>query len=183
MTRLKLHDSAFLYFVTTTINKHLPLFKYPSYRNVVINSLIFCIHNKGLRLFSYVIMPSHLHLITFDSEFNNERLHQTLDHFRSFTAHQIIKELINSHSQSFLKSLSTEKEINRNYRVWTSGYHPVGLTSEDFLNQKFAYIHNNPVNSGLVSDPVLFPFSSASYWETGEKGVLPIHHYLDAEIE
>ncbi len=125
--------------------------------------------------------PSHLHMIVFDAELNNERLHQTMGHFRSFTAHRLTKELEVFNPVLLEKKFTAEKEIDRKYRIWASGYHPIGLTSNEFISQKFAYIHNNPANAGLVSDPVQYPYSSALFWETGKKGILPIHDYLDLE--
>ena len=181
MSPLSLYDDAYLYFVTMSLNNHIPLFKKSIYRDIIINSLLYCITHKALRIFAYVLMPSHLHMIVFDATFNNDRLHQTMGHFRSFTAHKLAKELENYNPELLLKRFMVENEIDRKYRIWMSGYHPIGLTSNDFVSQKFEYIHNNPVKSGLVSDPTAYSYSSALYWETGEKGILPVHDYLDVE--
>ena len=37
-----------------------------------------------------VIMPTHLHAIVFDIEFNSERLKHTLDDMRKFTGRQLL---------------------------------------------------------------------------------------------
>jgi REP element-mobilizing transposase RayT len=181
MSPLSLYDGASIYFVTMSLNNHIPLFRRAVYRDIIINSLLYCINHKALRMFAYVIMPSHLHMIVFDAELNNERLHQTMGHFRSYTAHKLTKELEVFNPVLLEKKFTAEKEIDRKYRIWASGYHPIGLTSNEFISQKFAYIHNNPANAGLVSDPVQYPYSSALFWETGKKGILPIHDYLDLE--
>ena len=51
------------YFVTFTIVDWVDLFSRKVYRDIVIESLQYCILNKGLRLYSYVIMTNHIHLI------------------------------------------------------------------------------------------------------------------------
>jgi REP element-mobilizing transposase RayT len=52
------------YYSTCTIIAWLPVFQEDKYFQVIIDSLKYCQDNKGLYLLGYVIMPSHLHLIT-----------------------------------------------------------------------------------------------------------------------
>ncbi len=46
----------------------------------------------------------------------------------------------------------------------------VEIASEKFLDQKMDYIHNNPVNAKLVMDPIDYKWSSANFYENGDKG-------------
>jgi uncharacterized protein len=48
---------------------------------VVTDSLNFCIQKKCMGVNAYVIMPTHLHAIVFDVEFNSERLKHSLPSF------------------------------------------------------------------------------------------------------
>jgi REP element-mobilizing transposase RayT len=53
------------------------------------------------------------------------------------------------------------------------------ILDEKMLFQKMDYIHNNPVRGkwNLVSDFVLYPHSSAAFYELGASYQFPITHY------
>jgi len=36
----------------------------------------------------------------------------------------------------------------KNYKFWQDGLHAIGLTENNFMDQKLNYIHNNPVEAG-----------------------------------
>ena len=55
-----------------------------------------------------------------------------------------------------------------NYKVWQDGYHPVHLATNEMIDQRLDYIHNNPVKAGLVYKPDNYVFSSASAYAGGE---------------
>jgi REP element-mobilizing transposase RayT len=181
MSNYQIYDGTYLFFITLSLNKHAPLFSQAVYRNIIIQSLNYSISKKSLRLFAYVIMPTHLHLIVFDSQFENDRLRKTIGEFRKYTAHEIMKVLKTANPELLAEKFTEQSRSDRLHKIWKIGIHPIGLESDTFLTQKMSYIHENPVKAGLVKDAILWEYSSAKCWETGEKGILPISHYLDAE--
>ena len=52
-----------MYFVTATLRKFNPLFLDAEVVKIIFNSLDFLRNNKGLKIYAYVIMPEHLHLV------------------------------------------------------------------------------------------------------------------------
>ena len=52
-------------------------------------------------------------------------------------------------------------------KFWRDGYHPILLESNRFLEQKLNYIHENPVVSGLVTEPQYYNYSSAVNYAGG----------------
>ena len=52
-----------LFFVTLTIVGWMDVFTRRVYCEELIKNLNYCIDEKGLQIFSFCIMPSHLHLI------------------------------------------------------------------------------------------------------------------------
>jgi REP-associated tyrosine transposase len=38
----------------------------------------------------------------------------------------------------------------KNYKVWQDGNHPVELDANNMLDQRLNYLHNNPVEQGVV---------------------------------
>ncbi len=52
-----------IYFFTATIHKWIPLLKEDSFKDIIISSLKF-LKTKGLiRVYGFVIMPNHIHMI------------------------------------------------------------------------------------------------------------------------
>lgn len=72
-----------------------------------------------------------------------------------------------------LKQFKKTHKVGRTYQFWEEGIHPKQLTTVDMVNQKMAYLHNNPVKSGFVSDPADWRYSSASDY-LGGKGLIPV---------
>jgi putative transposase len=62
----------------------LPVFVPRASCQIVTESLSFCHRAKELRVNAYVIMPTHLHMIVFDADWDNERLRRTLADLRKF---------------------------------------------------------------------------------------------------
>ena len=51
------------HFVTATVVDWIDVFTRKSYRDCVIESMKFCIENKSMVLYGYVIMGNHIHLV------------------------------------------------------------------------------------------------------------------------
>ena len=60
-----------------------------------------------------------------------------------------------------------------NFKFWQDGIHPIILYSNSFIDQKLNYIHNNPVEAGLVFEPQHYAYSSAINYADG-KGLLEV---------
>ncbi|VAW28495.1 hypothetical protein MNBD_BACTEROID06-429 [hydrothermal vent metagenome] len=61
--KYKIRDQEGLYFVTFTIVYWLDLFIRDVYKQAVVDSLNYCQDKKGLEVYAWVIMTSHVHLI------------------------------------------------------------------------------------------------------------------------
>jgi len=57
-----------VHFVTITIVDWVDLLIKPVYKHIIIESLKYCQHHKGLNIYAYVIMSSHIHLIISSEE-------------------------------------------------------------------------------------------------------------------
>ena len=78
MERYRIVEGVGLYYLTFTVVEWLPVFIDETACQIIVDSFNFCITNKHLRVNSYVIMPTHLHAVAFDSEFDPKRLKHTL---------------------------------------------------------------------------------------------------------
>jgi len=166
-----------LYFVTLTVIDWVDLFIRPTYKHILIESLQHCQKNKGLRIFAYVIMSSHLHLII--KSYEGANLSEIIRDFKRFTNKKLI-EAVNDPKESrkvwlLNKFEFAAKQIKRNkhYKIWKDGYHPIELDNNKMIEQKLNYIHNNPVEQEIVIDEVNYKYSSARNY-SGEKGELEV---------
>ena len=152
--RYKIIDSSIPTFVTLTIVDWIDLFMRRRYMQVLDESLTYCIEHKGLKVHAYVYMTSHLHFII-SSE--GEELQNILRDFKKFTSKKLIetiKEIPESRREWLLDKFSFNaqvKERAKNYKVWQDGFHPVILDNGSKISQRIKYIHDNPVETGLVN--------------------------------
>ena len=153
------------YFLTMTVVDWIDVFTRKNHKLKVVESLRYCQEKKGLKIYAWCLMPSHLHLIASADEPNN--LSDIIRDFKKFTARRIvnqIKEEPESRREWLLDKLAYNGRIapdNETYKLWQSGNHPVELYSPEFTKQKLNYIHNNPVEELYVVNSWDYYFSSA----------------------
>jgi REP element-mobilizing transposase RayT len=162
-SKFKITDQSGAYFLTFTIIGWVDLFTRKAYRDIVIDSLVYCQKNKGLNLFAYVIMSNHIHLL---AQSEKEDLSGFVRDFKSFTSKKFI-EVFNSNKESrrdwihLVFNYHGKTKEGQDYQIWDRTNHPVHIFSDKFLSQKINYIHNNPVKNGLVANPEDYLYSSA----------------------
>ena len=133
-----------VYYVTFTVVEWLPVFIEERACRIITDSFNFCILKKWLRVNAYVILPTHLHAILFDAEFDGERLKHTLDDMRKFTGRLLLDYAASHLPATFTEVFSRHAGEDRERRFWQPTQHPVGITSESFWKQKLDYLHYNP---------------------------------------
>ena len=52
-----------LFFTTSTVIDWVDIFSRPAYRHIVVESLDYCQQQKGLRIYAWVLMTNHLHMV------------------------------------------------------------------------------------------------------------------------
>ena len=160
-------DQHAMHFLTVTVVGWVDLFTRKECKNIVVDSLKFCVLNKGLIIYSYVIMPSHLHLIVRSNE-GSDGLSATIRDFKKFTSRNLIKWVLDNPLESRKDWLKVVFEYhakynsnNQSFQVWQPGNHPKILLHPKFTEQKLNYIHANPVVAGIVDLEEEYIYSSA----------------------
>ena len=167
MEKYRLIEGIGVYYITFTVVEWLPVFIDETSCKIVVDSFNFCITNKNLRVVAYVIMPTHLHAVVFDKDFDNGRLKETLDDMRKFTGRQLADHCAQKMPQVFTETFRDKAGKDRERRFWQPTQHPVGLFTQKVFEQKVNYIHWNPIRKGLVRNPEDWRFSSAGFWMKG----------------
>jgi putative transposase len=174
MERYRIHADGGLYFLTYSVVEWLPIFIDEISCRIITESLTFCHRNKSLRINAYVIMPTHMHLIAFDADFDADRLRNTLADFRKFTGRQL-SDLCNQRFPScFAAVLREHSTVDRERRFWQPSRHPETIESEPFYRQKLDYLHENPCRKGLVRQAADWRFSSAAYYVSDGKQICDV---------
>jgi REP element-mobilizing transposase RayT len=159
------------YFVTCTVVNWIPIFTRKPYFDILIDSFKFCRQHKGLKLYAYVILDNHLHLVV-----AGDKLADIIRDFKSYTAKRLINQLEQDQKTWILNQFQYYKKhakTRSDYQVWQEGFHPQQIVSEEMLQQKIDYLHHNPVRAGLVARPEDWVYSSARDY-AGEKGFIEL---------
>ncbi len=173
MSRYKILDQHGLNFVTLTVVDWVDVFVRKSYKDILLDSLRHCQKEKGLIVYAYVIMSSHVHMIV-EASNENIPLSDILRDFKKFTAKTILHEIEHGGYESRREWMlhrfayrGHHAPGNRHYQFWQSDNHPIDLYTLPVIAQKIGYLHRNPVKEGWVLEAEHYPYSSASNYATG----------------
>lgn len=163
--KYKIHDFDKAYFVTLTVVGWIDVFTRKNHKFLVVDSLKYCQQNKGLVIFGWCLMPSHLHMIV-RAEGDNT-LSDILRDFKKYTSKAIVKQIEDETEsrrewmlEQFAKAGESLKKI-KDYKFWQDGNQAKEIHGNQFLFEKLEYIHNNPVEEMIVAKSEDYLFSSA----------------------
>jgi REP element-mobilizing transposase RayT len=160
-----IRDQTLPHFITATVVDWIDVFTRKVYRDEVIKCFDYCIKNKGMIIYGYVIMSNHIHMVV---QSKDGKLSDLLRDFKKFTATAILNKIQTepeSRREWMLErfKLATQSHSrNKNYQFWRYGNHPEEIYTNKFMWSKLDYIHLNPVRSGLVEKASHYIYSSAS---------------------
>ena len=168
-----------IYFVTFSVVNWIDIFVRQRYKDIIVESLKYCQTNKGLEIFGWCLISSHIHLIIRAKEGYN--LSDILRDFKKFTSSRLIKSISDTNEPEsrrewmlwMFQRAAKKNSRNTNYQLWQQNNHPEELFSDKFLHQKLNYIHNNPVVEGIVEDSDQYLYSSARNYQD-EKGLIEV---------
>lgn len=146
------------------------------YKDLFIESLEYCQKSKGLEIHAWCIMSSHVHLVFRSVEGQKPEL--LIGDLKRFTSRSIVKCIQENPKESrkeflldYFKKKAEKCSNTTNFQFWRHDNKPIELWSNEVIQQKIDYIHNNPVEEGIVFRPEDYKYSSASDY-AGEKGLL-----------
>ena len=181
MNTLKIEDQYAMYFITCTVVGWVDLFTREQCRKIIVDSLRFCQNNKGLTINAYVIMSNHLHLVVRANQ-ESKGLSAIIRDFKRHTAKKLHlwfeTSISNRESRGWVEMVfkyhALYNKRNKNYQVWVQDNHPIILYSPKIIFQKINYIHQNPVQAGIVARPEHYLYSSASHYLGTSRSMLDV---------
>ena len=181
------------HFVTFSCYHHRPLFPTGTTRELFEWMLERVRRIYGLRVYAYVVMPDHIHLLV-----SEPQLRTLADALKSLKQ-GVSRRLIDTAEGGPLKpdvglsgeggpfkpdvglsgeggpfkpdvGLSGEKAAH----FWQKRYYDFNVRNHEQFVEKIHYIHQNPVKAGLCNRPEDWPWSSFRHYATGFEGRVEI---------
>ncbi len=175
--KYKFKNPTAAYFISFATVYWIDVFTRQTYFSILAESIKYCRNEKGMEVFAYCFMPSHVHLV-FRSKIEDPS--GLLRDFKGFTARQLLKAIEDNPQESrkewMFSMMERAGKGNSNVKkrqFWQQHNKPIALWSGKVIKQKIDYIHNNPVKQGFVTDPIHWKYSSARNY-TGDETVLKI---------
>jgi putative transposase len=108
-------------------------------------------HSYKLRVYAYVVMPEHVHLLLSEPQ------------------RETLAEAVKSLKQGVSRRL-----IGNADHFWQKRYYDFNIRNYPQFIEKVRYIHNNPVKRGLCERPEEWDWSSFRHYATGSEGKVEI---------
>jgi len=159
-----------IYFITFTILDWKKIFISDERCQLVYEWFDFMKNNYGNRIYGYVIMPNHVHVLLYILD-KSPILSKLIFNGKRFLAYAIVKLLKQEGDYGLLYHF--EKNVYGNskarHKVFEERYDSLIIQSERFFKEKLHYIHNNPCVEkwGLAERPEDYTYSSASNYILG----------------
>ncbi len=176
----RIADQFATYFLTFSVVGWIDLFTRREIKDILVESFKYCQDQKGLMIYAFVIMESHLHLIA-SADHKSTGLSDIIRDYKKFTSKRIIQWMQDNNVESrrewldmIFKYFGKFNSNNSTYQVWQQDNCPKVCLMPEFTLQKVNYIHYNPVVTGIVDQPTHYRYSSARNYAQMEDVVLDV---------
>ncbi len=173
----KFHNQEKPYFISFATVNWVDVFTRSLYKDILVESINYCIENKGLIVYGWIIMPNHVHMLIGTEK---EKMQDILRDLKKFTSRNILKAIIENPMESrkewmlwMFKRAGANNGNNKEYQFWQQHNQPIELSDNFMLDQKLDYLHNNSVEAGFVCEPQHYKYCSAIDY-AGGKGLVKI---------
>jgi len=139
------------HFVTFSCYHRRPLLTAASSRQLFESALERVRRKFGLRVYAYVVMPEHIHLLVSEPE------------------RGALADALKSLKQGIARRLIADAG-----HFWQKRYYDFNIRNHPQFVEKTRYIHRNPVKRGLCERPEDWQWSSFRHYATGVEGRVQI---------
>jgi len=178
-SKYKVRYNVVPHFITSTVVGWVDALSRPEYKDIMVDSFKFCIDNKSLMLYAWVIMNNHFHIIA--SAGGDIALPDIIRDFKKFTSAKLMKAIKENPKESrkewmlnMFSFVGRNNGNNDNAQFWQQDYHPIELNTSEKLQDRLNYLHENPVKAGIVWEAQHYKYSSAIDYNTGNNALIPV---------
>jgi putative transposase len=130
----------------------------------------------GIRLYGFVVMPEHVHLVLHPPD--SIKLGLLVGRLKSKSASRIIAQQLVDLPGDCVR----RKDGQQRQAFWQTRCYDHNCRTPETVIEKIRYCHNNPVKRGLVLEPGQWPWSSYNWYAGHSDGPLAMDEY-DSEID
>jgi len=160
MTKRRILDlPGYAHFLTFSTHQRRRFLDSGETRDIVLVVLQKCLVTHRAECAGFVVMPDHVHALIFGGE-----------SFKISSFVQVWKKTSSYRIKEFFK-----RELDRYEQlcpegcpIWQARFYDYNVDSDEKLNEKLEYMHNNPVEARLVEYVLDWNWSSARFYERGE---------------
>ncbi len=161
----RLQESGQSHFVTFSCYRRQPFFNSPRVHDLFPICLERMRRRFHLRVYGYVVMPEHVHLLLSEPE------HGGLADAIHFLKLSFTKRL---RSQVSAQKTGANLGHDSSRSFWQKRYYDRNVRNhEEFIND-LKYIHRDPVKRGLVARPEDWPWSSYRHYALDKPGIVAV---------
>lgn len=165
-----------LYFLTTSTVQHHHLFSRDIMKRLVVDSLDCMRLRQRLKLYAFVIMPNHLHIIVQCRA--EDPLADVIRDLKKHIADRLTRQYRADGNQAVLATLASAvtRPAKQRHKVWEDGYQAKDIFTPEFLRQKMTYVHDNPCQPHwqLAERPEEYMWSSARFYLLAEPALIAL---------
>ncbi len=168
MTR-RLHryyGAGYLHFITTSCYRRKPLLGNEHNRDLFLRVLEDVRRRYHFAVIGYVIMPEHVHMLLGEPERDNPSV--VMQALKQVFTQRLLGRMRRSDSR---QGLLWDKALEAGH-VWQRRFYDFVVFTEHKRAEKLEYMHQNPVQRGLVLEPGQWAWSSFRHYKFGERGVV-----------
>lgn len=173
----KFRDQESIYFISFATVYWIDVFVRPQYKDILVESINYCIKNKGLLVCGWVIMTSHVHMINGTEQ---DKMQDIIRDIKKYTSKAVVQAIKDNPRESrrewmiwMFERAGKKNGNNTNFQFWQQNNKPIELSDSKMIDQKLTYLHNNPVEESFVIESYEYKYSSAIDYASG-KGLIDI---------
>jgi putative transposase len=164
------------YYLTSVAKDRLPVFRTHAIAKLTCEALAEARRSGGFKIFAYVVMPDHAHLVT-DSRLSTSETNRFVN---GIVSKRVLDYLKGEGLASSLEKLRIQRRSDGwKYSLWQHDPNTRLLWNEKMLWQRIQYTHLNPVRAGLVEHPNDWSWTSARIFHSRRLEVEPLEVDLD----
>ncbi|MBU0706992.1 transposase [Patescibacteria group bacterium] len=162
--------------MTSTISGHRIIFDRDNYATIVIDSLKYLREKRYMKLYSFVLMPNHIHILL--KAIDGSTINEIAQKLHSYTGHALLAQMRNEKDWGLLKYFKEFAYYSKNDRSHCFWYDALvrSIVDERSVFRFMEYIHSNPFNKKceLVKDRSEYKYSSACYYDSGIQSIIEV---------
>ncbi|HEX9912199.1 MAG TPA: transposase [candidate division Zixibacteria bacterium] len=97
------------YFITTSVNKFVKIFKEKKYIDIILENISFYREKYAFKLIAYVVMPDHIHLLIYPDQERVKEISKIIEDFKKFTARKLREQMKKDQRINWLKLFRLEE--------------------------------------------------------------------------